>query len=304
MKGIPSLFYKKRKFEDGLAGDDLQYSSYYGDSFKRLKKNKPARVSLFILILLIICAILAPVIAPYDPNVQVLEDALKPASVKHLLGTDEYGRDILSRIIFGTRISLSVGLISQAIAIVIGVTLGSIAGFYGGKVDSIISRIMEMVAAFPDLLFAIAIMFVLGPGVINCFIALALLSWVGTARLIRGQVLQLKKKEYVEACIACGGKNSRIILKHLLPNCLSTIIVLVTLGIPGAIMSEASLSFLGLGVQTPTASWGSMISFAQPYIRSNPTYSIFPGIAIIITVLSFNIFGDGLRDALDPKLKN
>ena len=304
MKDIPTLFYKKKKFESELAKDEFKYSGYYADSFKRLTKNRPAVLSLVIMLILVLTAILAPVLAPYDPNEQVLENSLKPPSAQHLLGTDEYGRDILSRIIFGTRVSLSVGLISQSIAIVIGVTFGAIAGYYGGKIDNVISRMMEMVAAFPDLLFAIAIMFVLGPGLINCFIALALLSWVGTARLIRGQILQLKKKEYVEACIASGGKDSRIILKHLLPNCLSTIIVLVTLGIPGAIMSEASLSFLGLGVQTPTASWGSMISFAQPYIRSNPTYSIFPGIAIIITVLSFNLFGDGLRDALDPKLKN
>lgn len=304
MKGFFRLFYKKKNFENEIANGDVEYTSYYQDSFKKLKKNKPAMMCLGVLILLVIVAVFAPIIAPYEPNAQVLEDALKPSSVKHLLGTDEYGRDIFSRIIYGTRISLSVGVISQIISMFIGVTLGAIAGFYGGKVDSIISRFMEMFAAFPDLLFAIGIMFVLGPGVINCFIALALLSWVGTARLIRGQILQLKKKEYVEACIASGGKNSRIIIRHLLPNCLSTIIVLVTLGVPGAIMSEASLSFLGLGVQPPTASWGSMISYAQPFIMTNPTYSIFPGVAIIITVLAFNMFGDGLRDALDPKLKN
>lgn len=301
---FPSIFYKKKKFEEQSANGEFEYSSYYKDSFKRLKKNKVSMFCLFILIILVIVAIAAPWICPQDPNAQVLANALKNPSPENLLGTDEYGRDILSRVIYGTRISLMVGIVSQIIATLIGVTLGSIAGYYGGIVDSIISRIMEIFAAFPDLIFAMGIMFVLGPGVANVFIALALLSWVGTARLIRGQVMQLKEKEYVEACIASGGKTFRIIVKHLLPNCISTIIVLVTLGIPGAIMSEASLSFLGLGVQPPTASWGSMISTAQPYINFKPMYSIFPGIAIIITVIAFNIFGDGLRDALDPKLKN
>lgn len=301
---FPSIFYKKKQFEEQAANGNFEYSSYYKDSFKRLKKNKASMFCLFILILLIAIAILSPWICPYDPNSQELAKALQTPSSEHLLGTDEYGRDILSRIIYGTRISLTVGIVSQLIATIIGVTMGSIAGYYGGVVDGIISRIMEIFAAFPDLIFAMGIMFVLGPGVANVFIALALLSWVGTARLIRGQVMQLKEKEYVEACIASGGKTFRIIVKHLLPNCISTIIVLVTLGIPGAIMSEASLSFLGLGVQPPTASWGSMISTAQPYINYRPLYSVFPGVAIIITVLAFNIFGDGLRDALDPKLKN
>lgn len=229
---------------------------------------------------------------------------LKAPSKVHWLGTDEYGRDILSRIIYGTRVSLSVGILAQVIATVIGVTLGSLAAYYGGWVDTLISRIMEIFAAFPDLIFAMGIMFVLGPGIKNIFIALGLLTWVRTARLIRGAVLQLKGKEYVEAARASGASDFKIITKHLIPNSISTVIVLVTLGIPNAIMYEASLSFLGMGIQAPTASWGSMISFAQPYISYMPTYSIFPGIAIMITVIAFNIFGDGLRDALDPKMKN
>lgn len=299
-----NIFNKQKKFEEEVLSGKYEYSSYYKDSFKRLKKNKMAMFCMGIIAVLVLIAIFAPVIAPYDPNVQDYASILKPPSKTHLLGTDEYGRDLLSRILYGTRISLSVGLLAQVIATVIGVTLGSLAAYYGGWVDTLISRIMELFAAFPDLIFAMAIMFVLGPGMKNIFIALGLLTWVKTARMIRGSVLQLKEKEYVEAAKAGGATAFHIITKHLIPNSLSTVIVLVTLGIPNAIMYEASLSFLGLGIQAPTPSWGSMISFAQPFISYLPTYSIFPGVAIMITVIAFNIFGDGLRDALDPKMKN
>ena len=303
------MFNKQKKFEQAVlsgeyANDDIEYSSYYKDSFKRLKKNKMAMVCALIIIALVIIAVFAPVLAPYDPDVQDYANILKAPSKAHLLGTDEYGRDILSRIIYGTRVSLSVGLLAQALATLIGVTLGALAAYYGGWVDTVISRITEIFAAFPDLIFAMGIMFVIGPGIKNIFIALGLLTWVRTARMIRGQILQLKEKEYVEAAKASGATAFHTITKHLIPNCISTVIVLVTLGIPNAIMYEASLSFLGLGIQPPTASWGSMISSAQPFISYLPTYSIFPGIAIMITVIAFNIFGDGLRDALDPKMKN
>ncbi len=302
----PNLGYKRNNYAEEKMNEEIvvQSSSYWKDSFRRLSKNKVAMVFGVIIILLVIVAIAAPALAPYDPNAQELSNALKSPSAEHLLGTDEYGRDILSRIIYGTRISLSVGIVSQIIATVIGVTLGAVAGYYGGKTDMVISRIMEIFAAFPDLLLAMAVMFALGTGITSLFISLAIVSWVQTARMIRGQVLQLKEKEFVEACIASGGSGFRIILKHMIPNCISTIIVLITLGIPSAILTEASLSFLGIGIQPPDPSWGSMISYAQPYINSDPLYSIFPGIAIIITVVSFNMFGDGLRDALDPKLKN
>ena len=193
---------------------------------------------------------------------------------------------------------------AQIIASIVGVTLGSLAGYYGGWIDSLISRVMEIFQAFPDLIFAMAIMYVLGPGMKNIFVALGLLTWVRTARMIRGSVMQLKEKEYVEAARACGASTYWIIMKELVPNCLSTIIVLVTLGIPNAIMYEASLSFLGIGIQPPTPSWGNMISAAQTFISYRPVYSIMPGVAIMITVIAFNIFGDGLRDALDPKLRS
>ncbi|RGZ01521.1 ABC transporter permease [Clostridium sp. AM58-1XD] len=294
---------KQKKFEADVLNGEMEYSSYYKDSFKRFRKNKMAMCCLVVIILLILLAVFAPLIAPYDPTYQDYASVLQGPSAKHLLGADEFGRDILSRIIYGTRVSLSIGIFAQVLASIIGITLGSLAGYFGGWVDTTISRIMEVFAAFPDLIFAMAIMTFMGQGVVNLYIAMGLLTWVRTARLIRGSVMQLKEKEYVEASKASGGTSFRIIVKHLIPNCLSTIIVLITLGIPNAIMYEASLSFLGLGIQPPTPSWGNMISAAQTFIGFLPLYSIMPGIAIMITVIAFNIFGDGLRDALDPKLR-
>ena len=283
---------------------DKTYHSYWSISWNIFKKNKVAMACLGIVIILCLVALFAPWIAPYDPDAQVLTERLMPPSAQYWFGTDDLGRDIFSRIVYGCRISLSVGVVSQIIATVIGYTMGVCAGYFGGKVDAVISFIIQVFSSFPFLLFAIAIMFVLGPGLVNLYLALGLLGWASTARLIRGDVMRLKKMEYIDACKISGGSSFKIIMKHLLPNCLSTLIVTVTLGIPSAIMSEASLSFLGLGVRPPMSSWGSMISFSQPYIRSATYYSIIPGLAIIITVLAFNMLGDGLRDALDPKLRS
>ena len=279
-------------------------NNYWAISWNIFKKNKVAMVCLGIVIFLCLVAIFAPYITPYDPNAQVLADKLMAPCSKYWFGTDHLGRDIFSRVVYGCRISLSVGIISQIIATIIGYAMGVCAGYFGGKVDAVISFAIQVFSSFPFLLFAIAVMFVLGTGLINLYIALGLLAWSSTARLIRGDVMRLKKMEYIEACRVSGGNSFRIIMKHLLPNCLSTLIVTVTLGIPSAIMTEASLSFLGLGVTPPTASWGAMISQSQTYIRSDPYFSIIPGIAIIITVLAFNMLGDGLRDALDPKLRS
>ena len=283
---------------------DKTYHRYWSISWNIFKKNKVAMACLGIVIILCLVALFAPWIAPYDPDAQVLTERLMPPSAQHWFGTDDLGRDIFSRIVYGCRISLSVGVVSQIIATVIGYTMGVCAGYFGGKVDAVISFIIQVFSSFPFLLFAIAIMFVLGPGLVNLYLALGLLGWASTARLIRGDVMRLKKMEYIDACKISGGSSFKIIMKHLLPNCLSTLIVTVTLGIPSAIMSEASLSFLGLGVRPPMSSWGSMISFSQPYIRSATYYSVIPGLAIIITVLAFNMLGDGLRDALDPKLRS
>lgn len=279
-------------------------STYWAVSWQIMKKNRVGMVCLGIIIFLIAVAILAPVLAPYDPDAQTLSNMLKAPSAEHLFGTDEYGRDILSRVIYGCRVSLSVGVVSQLIATLIGFFAGVCAGYFGGAVDAVISFIIQVFSSFPFLLFAIVVMYVMGPGLINLYVALGLLMWTSTARLIRGDVMRLKGSEYIQSCILSGGSSWRVITRHLLPNCASTLIVTATLGIPSAIMSEASLSFLGLGVQPPMSSWGQMISASQPYIQSNTYYSVIPGIAIIITVMAFNLFGDTLRDALDPKMRS
>lgn len=279
-------------------------SSYWAVSWNIFKKDKVGVTCLVIVGVLVLIALLAPVLAPYDPDAQSLGDMLKAPSSEHLFGTDEFGRDILSRVIFGCRISLSVGVVSQIIALVFGFLMGVLAGYFGGKVDAVISFVIQVFSSFPFLLFAIVVMFVLGPGLINLYVALGLLMWTSTARLIRGDVMRLKGSEYIQSCILSGGSTWRIIMKHLLPNTISTLIVVSTLGIPNAILSEASLSFLGLGVQPPMASWGQMISASQPYIQSNTYCSVIPGIAIIITVMAFNMLGDSLRDALDPKMRS
>ena len=281
----------------------MKKNNFYSESFQRFCKNKVAVVSAFILISLIVICFIAPLITSYDPEKQVLSERLLSPSLKHWWGTDQYGRDIFTRCVYGCRVSLSVGIISQIIATIIGYFMGVTAGYIGGKTDDAISFVMQVFSSFPFLLFAMALMYALGPGITNLYISLGLLSWASTAKLIRGQVMQLKGQEYIQACKVDGGSTLRIILKHLLPNCIPMLIVSITLGIPSAILSEASLSYLGLGVPSPKPSWGSMIAESQDFIRSNTYYSLFPGLCIIVTVMAFNMMGDGLRDALDPKLR-
>jgi len=294
----------KAQEEEQATTGKVRAQSYWQVSWNIFKRNKLGMICLGIVLALAIIAILAPVIAPYSYKDQNLAIMNQNPTVEHLLGTDEYGRDILSRIIYGCQISLSVGIISQAIALFIGFVAGVAAGYYGRWVDAVVSFIIQVFSSFPFLLFAILIMFVMGPGLINLYIALGLLMWTTTARLIRGDVMRLKNSEYIQSCILSGGNSFRIIMKHLLPNCISTLIVVSTLGIPSAILSEATLSFLGLGVQPPDASWGQMIAASQPFLESQPIYSIAPGIVIIITVMSFKLLGDALRDALDPKMRS
>jgi peptide/nickel transport system permease protein/oligopeptide transport system permease protein len=299
--------------ENKIQGErqNLKGYSFWKEAFKRLKKNRPAMIGLFMIIIFSIIAVSAPLLSPADPIKQDLDNRLRPAGAPsrisrngvYLLGSDEFGRDIFSRVLYGARISMSVGIISQILVTLIGVSMGSLAGYYGGKIDMVIMRLADILFAFPSLLFYIGVMFALGPSIYNIFIALALIGWAGMARLVRSQVISIKEMEFIEAARAQGLSDTRIILKHILPNCIGPIIVSVTLGIPTAILAEASLSFLGLGVQPPTPSWGNMIYAARAYIRSNPMYSVWPGIAIMVMVFSFNLLGDGLRDALDPKLK-
>lgn len=290
--------------ELGLSAEDLTSRTLWQDAWRRLKKNKLAIVAMIVIILIALIAIFAPLIAPYDPNTTDPYNKLKGPSSIHLFGTDSLGRDILSRIIYGSRISLLVGVVCEGIAVPIGVFFGCLAGYYGGWIDAVISRVMEVLGSFPFIIFALCIMFIIGPGVVNIFVALGVIGWIGHARQIRANVIKLKNQEFIEAAKVAGASDFEIIFKHLIPNCLSTTIVVATIDIPGDIMYEATLSFIGLGIQPPNPSWGGMISDAQKYLRQVPTMSIFPGLAIMILALAFNIFGDGLRDALDPKLKN
>lgn len=310
-KTSPKVNKAERVAVDAVAAQEAERaqgkrraSNYWAVSWQIFRKNKLGMACLAIVALLAVIAILAPVLSSYDPDAQTLTDMLLRPGGAHPFGTDEFGRDILSRTIYGCRTSLSVGVVSQVIAIMIGFFAGVCAGYFGGKVDAVISFVIQVFSSFPFLLFAIVVMFVMGPGLGNLYVALGLLGWTSTARLIRGDVMRLKGSEYIQSCILSGGKPMRIILKHLLPNCVSTLIVTATLGIPDAILSEATLSFLGLGVQPPMASWGQMISASQPYIQSNTYYSVIPGIAIIVTVMAFNLLGDAMRDALDPKMRS
>jgi peptide/nickel transport system permease protein/oligopeptide transport system permease protein len=268
-----------------------------------LIKNKAALIGLIIIFLLIIVALFGKFFMPYDPYVGELSQSLQAPSAAHIFGTDEQGRDILSRIIDGTKISLRVGVTSVAVALSIGTVIGSIAGYYGGKIDMLLMRIMDIILAFPSLLLAIAFMSVLGRGIDKAVIAISIVTIPEYARIVRGCILTVKENEYVQAARVIGNKDRTIIFKHILPNVMSPIIVRATLGISTAILETSSLGFLGLGVQPPLAEWGSMLGAGRGYFYNAPHIVLFPGIAITITVLAFNLFGDGLRDALDPKLR-
>jgi len=279
-------------------------ASQFKEMFGMLIKNRAALVGMIIIIFLIIIAFAGKLIEPFDPNVGQLSDSLQSPSSVHLLGTDEQGRDILSRIIDGASISLRVGVTSVSFALTIGIILGSVAGYYGKKVDMIIMRIMDMILAFPSLLLAIAFMTALGRGIDKAIIAISIVTIPEYARIVRSSILSIKESEYVQAAKVIGNKDSAIIFKHILPNVISPIVVRATLGISSAILDTAALGFLGLGVQPPAAEWGSMLGSGRTYFFNAPHIVLFPGIAITITVLAFNLFGDGLRDALDPKLRN
>ena len=268
-----------------------------------IRQNKLAAASAVLILLIILAAVFAPFVAPYDHLAQSLTDRLQTPSMAHWLGTDELGRDVLSRIIFGARISLTIGLVPTLISMAIGTVLGLCAGVYGGKVDFVIMRLADVMLAFPSLLLAMVVMYTMGGGLINIFIALSLINWASTARVVRSQTLSLKEKEYVEAARSIGVSRWTIMFRHILPNCLPSLIVLFTLNIPSAILSEASLSFLGVGAQPPSASWGLMAVRGKKYLFSEPWRCIAPSVAIMIVVLAFNFLGDGLRDVLDPYLK-
>lgn len=284
--------------------DDMEPVDDSSGFLVRLFSNKMARFGGIVILVVFLCAIFAPIIAPYEYDAMNLPEMLKAPSAQNIFGTDEFGRDIFSRIVYGSRISLQVGFLAVGISLIIGTTLGALAGYYGGIIDLIISGITDIAWSFPVTLLAIAFVAALGPSLTNLIIALAIVSWAGFARLVRGQFLSLREKEFVEAARSLGMSDSRIILKHILPNAFAPIIVLTSLEVPKAIIIEASLSFLGLGAQPPAPSWGSIMSSGRAYILEAPWVSFFPGIMIALIVLGFNLFGDALRDTLDPRLKD
>jgi ABC-type dipeptide/oligopeptide/nickel transport system permease subunit len=273
------------------------------DVWRRLRRKRSAMAGAVALVLLGLMAIFAPLIAPHSPTVGEVADAFTPPGRRFLFGTDHVGRDVLSRVIFGARISLTVGLVVQSTALVLGTALGLLAGYYGGRADDVVSGVVVTLQAFPGILLAIAVVAVLGPGIYNVFLALGLVAWPSIARLVRGQTLALKEQQFVESALAVGASGTRILRRHILPNCMGPLIVVVTLGVAGAILSEAALSFLGLGVQPPSPSWGSMLAAGRARMASAPWLTFFPGLAIFVTVLSLNMLGDGLRDILDPRLR-
>ncbi len=271
---------------------------------KRLIRKKAAMVGLGIVILVAISALFAPQLVPNDPFDQRLAISNQPPGGEFPLGTDHLGRCVLSRLMYGSRISMQVGVLSISFRALIGIPLGLIAGYVGGRTDSLIMRVADTFIAFPGILLAISIMAVFGPGLNNVILALSLVGWPQYARLVRAEVLALREKEFVEAGRALGASSQRIMTRYLLPNMASTLIVYTTLGLSAPIVSEASLSFLGLGIQLPTISWGSMLAEGRRFLRVAPWTTTYTGLAITITVLGFNLFGDGLRDALDPRLKD
>lgn len=256
-----------------------------------------------LVLVLVLMALTCQWLAPYDPNNQVLADRLLPPSWHHWMGTDQYGRDILSRMLYGSRISLAVGLVAVSLYVLIGTTVGSVAGYYGGWVDGLLMRVTDIFLCIPTfLLILMAIAFV-GPSIVNIMVVIGLTSWTDVARLVRGEILGLKEREFIQAARVIGMKDSRIILKHLLPNALGPVIVVATLGIGGAILVESALSYLGLGVQPPTPSWGNMLEEGKEHLTDAWWLITFPGLAIFLTVLGYNLLGEGLRDLLDPRLR-
>ena len=270
---------------------------------RRFFRNRSSILGAVVIAVIVACAVFANQVSPYSPVRQDYHDALMGPSIEHLLGTDSLGRDVLSRIIFGARISLVIGLSTMSIASVVGVPLGLMAGFQRGVLDSVIMRAMDGIMAFPSLILAIFLVTFLGPSTLNAMIAVAIGFIPAFARITRANVLSLREKDFVLAARIVGGSDLRLMFRHILPNCLSPIIVQFALGIGWAILIEASLSFLGLGAQPPTPSWGSMVAFGRQFIGQAPWMITFPGLAMFVTVLSFNFLGDGLREALDPGLR-
>ena len=263
-----------------------------------------AMAGLILVLGLFTVAVLAPWLAPYDPTLINLQEVLRPPSVAHLLGTDTLGRDVLSRVIYGARISLLVGFVAVGLATLIGVLVGALAGYYGGVVDAVLMRLVDLMLCFPTLFLILAVIAVLGPSIWNIMVVIGVTGWMGVARLVRAEFLSLREREFVVAARALGASDARLIWRHLLPNALTPVMVSATLGVAGAILVESSLSFLGLGVQPPTPSWGNMLTMGKDNIEIAWWLSVFPGLAILVTVMSYNLLGEGIREAIDPRLRD
>ena len=302
----------------GVVARPRQSAGLWSDAFGRLLKNRLAILGLVLVALFLLAGIFGPILAPWPYQVQDLQAVfangnrpLPPFSPNHFLGTDNLGRDLFSRLLDGARISVSVAFVVQVVILGIGVPVGALAGWFGGRLDNFLMRLTDVIYAFPDLLFIILLSVAFREtffgqaldGLLLVFVAIGLTSWVTVARLVRGQLLSLKETEFVEAARAIGVSDTRIVTRHLLPNGIGPVIVAITLGIPGAILAEATLAYIGIGVQPPRASWGSLIAEGQKYVRGEPHLVVFPAIAIALALIGFTFLGDGLRDALDPKLK-
>jgi peptide/nickel transport system permease protein len=281
----------------------LRRSNQFRMEMRRLRRHTPAMIGLGITILIIIVAIFAPLIAPYGFADQNLDIKVQGPSWQHPFGTDHLGRDVFSRVVYGSRIAIMVGLVVVAIEAGIGITLGLIAGYFGGRVDSFISGLTDTVWSFPPMVLALGIVAVIGPGLFNVITAIAVVSWAPFSRITRAKVQSVKEMEYVEAGRAIGESDFNLLLRYILPNIIASNLVLATLTMPSALLTSSALSFLGFGAQPPTPDWGAILSEGREYLRSAPWISTFPGMAILFTVLGFNFLGDGLRDAFDPRLK-
>jgi peptide/nickel transport system permease protein len=271
--------------------------------FRRLVSNKLALMGGIVVVVLFVVSILAPVLSPYDPDAIHVNEILMPPSRQHPLGTDELGRDVLSRMIWGSRISLKVGFVAVGIAIFIGVIVGAAAGYYGGWVDAVLMRFVDMMLCFPAFFLILAVIAILEPSIYNIMAVIGLTSWMGVARLVRAEFLRIREMDFVKAARSIGASDIRIIFRHILPNAMSPVLVAATLGVAGAILTESALSFLGIGVQPPTPSWGNMLTAGKDNMEIAWWLSVFPGLAILVTVLGYNLLGEGLRDILDPRLK-
>lgn len=284
--------------------ETIEATSLLREGVDGFARNRVALVGLGFIVVLVVVAVFLPWISPHDPYRVALDEQFLPPSWTFWLGTDNFGRDVLTRILYGARISLLVGTVPSLISLVIGAAMGILSGYIGGKTDAVIMRVADMMIAFPSLLLAMVVMYTLGPNLLNIFFALALVGWASVARVVRSQTLALKGKEFIEAARANGTSRVTIMLKHIFPNVIPSLIVLFSLSIPDAIMWESSLSFLGVGVQPPEASWGLLVAKGREYLLQAPVVAIAPGVAILLTVLAFNFIGDGLRDALDPSMKD